>query len=106
MKLLAKMFDHEQTGFDVCQFAVFLLSFAALILASIIAQNYSIPNIVPAFLIVFGLFLLIFDFLYVAASVVLTRGNWRQYGVYVIVSIAGTALFFMLFLPSLARAKE
>ncbi len=106
MKLLVKMFDRQQTGFDGCQFAVFLLSFATLILSGITGQSYSMPDLVPAFLLVFGLCLLILDFLYVAASVVFTRGNWRQYGVYVIGAIVGAALFFILFLPSLARAKE
>ncbi len=105
MNAFIKHFDREQVGVDCWQFAVFVLSALAILCGATQANNYSFPGGLAAFLYLFGSFLLLFDFFYVAASIVLTRGNWRQYCIYLLLSF-GVGLMFLLILPSLAKAKE
>ncbi|NNM86364.1 MAG: hypothetical protein HKL96_11490 [Phycisphaerales bacterium] len=105
MKAFIKRFDREQVGLDHWQCAVFVISVLAILCGATQADNYWFPGGLAAFLYLFGSFLLLFDFLYVAASIVLTRGNWRQYCVYLLLSFC-VGLMFLLILPSLAKAKE
>ena len=105
MHRLANIFDREQTGLDKCQCVVFLLASMALMSSEMLAQSYSVPVRIPAYLFLFGGGLLVMDFVYAAVSIVFTRGDWRQYCAYIVMS-CGVMLLFLILLPTLARAKE
>ncbi len=106
MRRLAKIFDREQTGLDKWQLVVFLTAATALIVSIMLSQSYSVPQRIPAYLFPFGGALIVLDFVYAAISVVFTRGNWRQYCAYLLLSTYGLMLFFFIFMPTLTRAKE
>ena len=105
MKRLAKMFDREQVGFDRWQCAIFVLGALAILFGAAQSGNSSFPGALAAFLCIFGSLLLLFDIIYVAVSIVLTHGSWRQYCVYLMLFFC-IGLMFLLIVPSLAKAKE
>ena len=91
------IFNREQVGFDWNQLTVFCLGAGSMLAAIswLFDVDYRWP--VSIFLFFFGFFVVVADLVYVAISTVLTRGHWRQYGVYVVLNAFLLAVFTFSF---------
>ncbi|MGC8560383.1 MAG: hypothetical protein ACP5O1_06855 [Phycisphaerae bacterium] len=91
------IFNREQTGFDWNQLIVFCLGAGSMLAAIfwLFDVDYRWP--VSIFLFFFGFFVVVADLVYVAISTVLTRGHWRQYGIYVVLNGFLLAALVLLF---------
>ncbi len=111
MKRLAKMFDREQVGVDRWQAVVLSLAAGAVIVAWPIewalGASGALSPLVVGFLFFFGVCLLLLDLCYVAASMIFTRGNWRQYCLHFVLWLCVYGYFvFLIMRPSLTKALE
>jgi hypothetical protein len=95
------IFNREQAGFDWNQLIVFCLGAGSMLATiSTLFDMHGLRFVndrVSTFLLSFGFFVVAADLVYVAISIVLTRGHWRQYGVYVVLNAFLLAVFTLLF---------
>ena len=101
MKLLTKMFDREQAGWDQWQWGVVALAAALQVGTLLVASTDPPQEFVFIFPFTMSISLLALNFSYLAGSIIMTRGNWRQYCVCLLLSFVFFAAAFLFVWPLL-----
>ena len=96
MKLLTKMFDREQVGFDRWQAVVFCIIITGNFVPIVVGMFAHVSYLALLLTSDFCVYLFAMDVLYLASSVIYTRGNWGQYLCYLVASFLVFALLLCM----------